>query len=172
MSPGDAIGYLASALVLLAFSARSIAALRMAAVASNLAFIAYGLAVHLPPVLALHAVLLPLNLLGACTSCAAAGRRRWRRATACSTTPPWTPAAPNCCMPVFGALDERALHFLVECAHQRDVPAGDWFFREGDQARAMFVLERGGPSSRASGRGAKVELNAVSAPATASVRWR
>lgn len=62
-------------------------------------------------------------------------------------------------MPVFGALDERALHLLVECARHRDVPAGGWFFREGDQARSMFVLESGCAVVTRQWRGQEIELN-------------
>jgi hypothetical protein len=58
----DALGYAASVLVLLAFSLRSLVALRSVAIASNVAFIAYAGAAHLLPVLALHAVLLPINV--------------------------------------------------------------------------------------------------------------
>lgn len=59
----DAIGYLASALVLAAFCMRNMAALRWTAVASNLAFIAYGALADVGPVLVLHLLLLPINLL-------------------------------------------------------------------------------------------------------------
>ena len=58
----DLIGYAASALVLLAFSLRSLVALRSVAIASNVTFIAYASAAHLLPVLVLHAALLPINL--------------------------------------------------------------------------------------------------------------
>ena len=58
----DVLGYAAAALVLLAFSLQSLIALRTVAIASNLMFIAYALGAHLPPVLVLHAVLLPVNL--------------------------------------------------------------------------------------------------------------
>jgi hypothetical protein len=57
----DAIGYAAAALVLATFSARSMHALRWTAIASNLAFIAYGYLGALSPVLLLHAILLPVN---------------------------------------------------------------------------------------------------------------
>ena len=57
----DAIGYAAAALVLATFSARSMHALRWTAIASNLAFIAYGYLGALSPVLLLHALLLPVN---------------------------------------------------------------------------------------------------------------
>ena len=57
----DAAGYLASALVLATFCMKTMIPLRIAAVGSNIAFIVYGLNEELYPVLALHAILLPLN---------------------------------------------------------------------------------------------------------------
>jgi CRP/FNR family cyclic AMP-dependent transcriptional regulator len=59
----DAIGYLAAALVLAAFWMRSMGSLRYVAIASNLAFIAYGYIGDLMPVLLLHILLLPVNVL-------------------------------------------------------------------------------------------------------------
>lgn len=59
----DAIGYLAASLVLAAFWMRSLRPLRCVAIASNLAFIAYGYIGDLTPVLLLHALLLPVNAL-------------------------------------------------------------------------------------------------------------
>jgi CRP/FNR family transcriptional regulator, cyclic AMP receptor protein len=58
----DFIGYLASALVLATFSMRGMVALRCMAIASNLAFIAYGALAGLAPVLVLHLLLLPVNV--------------------------------------------------------------------------------------------------------------
>ena len=81
MSPGDLCGYVAAALVLLTFSLRSMRALRAVAIASNVAFIAYGVAAQLTPIVLLHAVLLPLNLWRLCEL---TGRRR---------TPPARPQA-------------------------------------------------------------------------------
>ena len=46
-------------------------------------------------------------------------------------------------MPVFGALSEAALGFLLQLAREIEVPAGGYFFREGDAASSMFVLESG-----------------------------
>jgi CRP/FNR family cyclic AMP-dependent transcriptional regulator len=57
----EPIGYLASLLVLATFCMRGMAALRAVAIASNLAFIAYGWLVGIHPVLVLHMVLLPTN---------------------------------------------------------------------------------------------------------------
>jgi hypothetical protein len=59
----DALGYLAAGAVLATFSVRSIKALRALAIISNVLFIAYAVLASLSPVLVLHALLLPLNLL-------------------------------------------------------------------------------------------------------------
>ena len=56
-------GYVASTLVLLTFIAKDMRVLRTAAIFSNLAFITYGTIEWLPPVLFLHLVLLPLNIV-------------------------------------------------------------------------------------------------------------
>ena len=60
---GDIIGYLASALVLATFSMRSMRPLRLMAIASNLAFIAYAAIGSMPPILILHSILLPMNVM-------------------------------------------------------------------------------------------------------------
>jgi hypothetical protein len=59
----DAIGYLAASLVLATFCMRSMSGLRFVAITSNLAFIAYGYYGDLMPVLFLHVLLLPVNIL-------------------------------------------------------------------------------------------------------------
>jgi hypothetical protein len=59
----DGLGYLAAALVLATFTAKNMASLRALAIGSNLAFIAYGFAAALWPILLLHLIMLPLNLL-------------------------------------------------------------------------------------------------------------
>ena len=59
----DGVGYIAGALVLLAFHQKRMAPLRITALCSNVAFLTYGLALGLLPVWLLHALLLPLNLL-------------------------------------------------------------------------------------------------------------
>ncbi len=63
MNLTEPIGDLASALVLAAFCMRDMVALRWLAIASNLAFIAYGALAGLGPVLLLHLLLLPVNAL-------------------------------------------------------------------------------------------------------------
>ena len=57
----DILGWLASGLVLATFSLRRMIPLRMIAIASNVAFLAYGLADQLIPIAALHGILLPIN---------------------------------------------------------------------------------------------------------------
>jgi len=61
MTHCDAAGYLASGLVFAAFCMKDIVPLRIVAICSNLAFIAYGLGLDLVPIWALHAILLPVN---------------------------------------------------------------------------------------------------------------
>jgi hypothetical protein len=63
MTAVDSLGYLAASLVLATFCARSMVLLRMLAIASNGAFIVYGLSARLWPIVLLHAVMLPLNLV-------------------------------------------------------------------------------------------------------------
>jgi hypothetical protein len=56
-------GYIASALVLLTFMAKDMRLLRIGAILSNVAFIAYGILGWLPPIFFLHLILLPLNIV-------------------------------------------------------------------------------------------------------------
>ena len=74
----DLLGYAAAGLVLATFSARSLATLRALAIVSNLLFIAYAACAGLPPVLVLHALLLPLNAIR--LRQALAERKRWTHA--------------------------------------------------------------------------------------------
>ena len=59
----DGVGYLAASLVLATFCMRQMVALRLVAIASNAAFIGYGLLAGIDPVLLLHVLLLPMNAL-------------------------------------------------------------------------------------------------------------
>ncbi len=58
----DALGWIAAGLTVATFSCVQPVALRLCALAANFAFIAYGASASLWPVLALHAMLLPINL--------------------------------------------------------------------------------------------------------------
>ena len=46
-------------------------------------------------------------------------------------------------MPIFGGLPAEALELLLDEAQSVTVPAQAFFFREGDPALSMFVLEHG-----------------------------
>jgi hypothetical protein len=59
----DFTGYVASTLVLVTFMTKDLRLLRVVAIFSNLAFISYGTIAWLPPVLGLHLLLLPINVL-------------------------------------------------------------------------------------------------------------
>ena len=62
LSAIDGVGFAAAGLVLATFCMRSMSALRLVAVASNVAFMAYGYFGGLAPVLLLHTLLLPVNI--------------------------------------------------------------------------------------------------------------
>lgn len=59
----DMLGWVAAAMTLAAFMMRSMMPLRWCAIGSNCAFIGYGLLSHVWPVLLLHSVLLPFNIV-------------------------------------------------------------------------------------------------------------
>jgi CRP/FNR family transcriptional regulator, cyclic AMP receptor protein len=46
-------------------------------------------------------------------------------------------------MPVFGAISEPSLQLLLDHSRLVELPAGQFFFREGEAASSMFVLETG-----------------------------
>ncbi len=59
----DFAGYVASALVLATFTTNDMRLLRVVGICSNIAFIIYGSLGGLAPVLVLHLLLLPLNVV-------------------------------------------------------------------------------------------------------------
>ena len=63
MTAVDELGYLAASLVLATFCAKSMVLLRVLAIASNIAFVAYGYVADLWPIFLIHSVMLPLNCL-------------------------------------------------------------------------------------------------------------
>jgi CRP/FNR family transcriptional regulator, cyclic AMP receptor protein len=63
MTITDGMGYLAASLVLATFCAKRMISLRALAIASNVAFITYGLAARLWPIVILHVIMLPLNVI-------------------------------------------------------------------------------------------------------------
>ena len=46
-------------------------------------------------------------------------------------------------MPVFGGLQQPAISHIIEHARSISLAAGSYFFREGDQATSLFVLDEG-----------------------------
>lgn len=62
MAEADLLGWSAAALMVCTFACREPRCMRPLAVLTNLAFIGYGAAASLMPVLVLHALLLPINL--------------------------------------------------------------------------------------------------------------
>lgn len=46
-------------------------------------------------------------------------------------------------MPVFGGLNNATLQLILDQSEIIEVPAGKYFFREGDRAKSLFVLEKG-----------------------------
>ncbi len=59
----EQLGFAAAAMVLLTFYVQSMITLRSVAIASNVLFIAYGLSSALLPIVVLHSLLLPLNIV-------------------------------------------------------------------------------------------------------------
>jgi CRP-like cAMP-binding protein len=66
-------------------------------------------------------------------------------------------------MPIFGAIEASTLAFLLEPAPEVDVPAGAFFFREGDPATCMYVLETGRVSVSKSWQGHALLLRELAA---------
>ena len=63
MTAVEALGFVAAGLVLATFCMRRLVPLRGMAIASNLAFILYGYIAGIGPVLVLHFILLPVNII-------------------------------------------------------------------------------------------------------------
>ena len=59
----DLLGYAASIAVLATFLMPTMLPLRFVAILSNILFLLYGYFAHIPPVLFLHATLLPINVV-------------------------------------------------------------------------------------------------------------
>ncbi len=64
ISTDDILGFIAAGCVLLTFSMKTMRSLRLVALLSNIAFITYAYRTGIVPVLALHALLMPINLIG------------------------------------------------------------------------------------------------------------
>ncbi|MEO0682113.1 MAG: cyclic nucleotide-binding domain-containing protein [Pseudomonadota bacterium] len=120
--PADAFGYFAALLVFATFCMKTMPALRMIAVLSNLVFLAYGWAADLMPVMVLHGALLPLNLARLADL-----RHALRRAEEAAKEP----------------ADAADFSWLVPFAQARRLPAGALLFERGEEAHSLFVLVKG-----------------------------
>lgn len=63
--------------------------------------------------------------------------------------------------PVFSALREDSLKFLLDFARSVEVPANGFFFREDDQASSMFILERGSAAVVKTWKGREMQLRTL-----------
>ena len=61
-------------------------------------------------------------------------------------------------MAAFGGLKTEALELVLDQSKDRNVPEGNFFFREGDRAESLFVLEQGSVTVFRDWQGDLVEL--------------
>jgi hypothetical protein len=115
----EAVGYAASLLVFCTFYMKTMIPLRVVALASNVAFIAYGFLGGLAPVLVLHATLLPLNAVRLLQM-----RRLIRKVRE-------------------SAQGDFSMDWLVPLMARRALPAGHVLFNKGDEASHLYVVLRG-----------------------------
>ena len=62
LAVADFLGFAAAGLTLLTFWQRAMLPMRLCAIGANICFVVYAALASLPPVMALHVVLLPLNI--------------------------------------------------------------------------------------------------------------
>lgn len=46
-------------------------------------------------------------------------------------------------MPIFGGINDSAIEYLVGQAAEKEFVPGEFFFREGDPANSLFIIETG-----------------------------
>lgn len=116
-------GFVAAGLVFLTFCMKTMIALRLVAIASNLAFIYYAYSAGLTPILILHLLLLPLNLFRLIQLELLV--RRARKSVA-------DPDA-----------DRNQFEWLIPIGRQRRLADGEQLFAKGDDGRSMFIVVDG-----------------------------
>lgn len=115
----DLLGWLAAGLVLLSFSLKTMVALRVAAICSNVVFFSYGLLAELGPVMVLHGLLLPMNL--------------WR-----------LHQMRNLLGQVRRVSDGQfSLDMLLPYMSVQQLPAGHRIFSQGDDADRVYLILEG-----------------------------
>ncbi|WP_414642284.1 Crp/Fnr family transcriptional regulator [Bradyrhizobium sp.] len=115
----ELLGYVAAACVFVTFYMKTMVPLRIAGIVSNVLFIGYGYAVDAYPVLILHVVLLPLNILRLHQMLALI--RQVEDATR----------------------GELHLDWVKPFSSMRNVEAGEVLFHRGDPAHEMFFVVSG-----------------------------
>jgi len=118
----EALGYAAAAMVFVTFCMKSMLLLRLAGIASNVAFLLYALTADLVPIMVLHGALLPLNVLRLV-------QMEWeiRRARAAREAPP----------------EKRRFDWLMPMASRRELAPDEAVFHKGEQADSLFVVDEG-----------------------------
>jgi CRP/FNR family transcriptional regulator, cyclic AMP receptor protein len=61
-------------------------------------------------------------------------------------------------MPVFGGLSDTTLQLICGQSQSVDLPAGAYFFHEGDRARSLFVIQQGSVEIERCWQGGKIVL--------------
>jgi CRP/FNR family transcriptional regulator, cyclic AMP receptor protein len=115
----DAMGYIAALLVFMTFWMKTMVPLRLAGIASNVFFLAYGILAFAYPVWILHACLLPLNLLRL---------REMLQLTKRVAT---------------AAAGDGGMDWIKPFTSTRHMLAGDLLFRKGDTADRLFIVVSG-----------------------------
>ncbi len=131
MNAIDVLGLFAGALVLATFYLKTMIPLRVVAIASNLAFAAYGMLAGAIPIVVLHCLLLPLNALRLYQMRTLI--RRVKRA----------------------ARGDLSLDMMVPYMNLRTLAAGTRLFARGDYADEVFLVMKG--RVRIEGKGALVK---------------
>lgn len=119
MSHAELLGYAAAACVFVTFYMKTMVPLRIAGIVSNFLFIAYGYALDAYPVLILHLVLLPLNIV------------RLRQM-----------------LQLLKQIEDATkgdadLNWVKPFSSTKPVAVGDVVFRDGDPADEMFFIVSG-----------------------------
>jgi CRP/FNR family cyclic AMP-dependent transcriptional regulator len=119
MEIAHVLGWIAAGLVLTSFYLKTMMPLRIVALGSNLAFIAYGILVGATPVFVLHSLLLPLNVLRLV--------QMWRFKQQVEAV----------------ALNRAVAAVLLPYMRQSWVPAGKALFHKGDDSDEVYYVIQG-----------------------------
>jgi hypothetical protein len=119
MNAVDLLGLGAGALVLATFYLKTMIPLRVVAIASNVAFATYGILANAFPIVVLHALLLPLNVL----------RLHQMRVLIARVKR--------------AARGDLSLDMMVPYMTVRSIPAGTRLFGRGERADEVFLVIKG-----------------------------